>query len=65
MRMSVRQSDGVVDVSVFLTENEADGVARALRARLEGDEGYQGPAYHLHTEDGEGSELTIRVLDPE
>jgi hypothetical protein len=48
-----------------LTEQEADQVAQALRSRLEGKAGYQGPAYHLHIEDGQGSELTIAVLDPE
>jgi hypothetical protein len=66
VKINVRQSEeGAADVWVFLTESEADGVAHALRARLEGDAGYRGPGYHLHVEDGEGSELTICVLDPE
>ncbi len=64
MKINVRQAQGVSDVSVFLTEREADGVAQALRSRLEGETGYEGPDYHLHLEDGEGSELTIGVLDP-
>jgi hypothetical protein len=65
MRINVRQADGVSDVSVFLTEDEADSVARALRSRLEGATGYEGPGYHLHIETADGSELTIGVLDPE
>jgi hypothetical protein len=65
MRIDVRQAGGISDVSVFLTEREAAEVAKALRFRLDGDVGYQGPGYHLHLEDGEGSELTIGVLDPE
>jgi hypothetical protein len=65
MEINVRQAQGISDVSVFLTEREADEVARALRSRLEGEAGYQGPGYHLYLEDGEGSELTIGVLDPE
>jgi hypothetical protein len=65
MRISVRQSDGAADVAVFLTESEADEVARALRSRLGREPGYESPGYHLHIEDGEGSELTIGVLDPE
>jgi hypothetical protein len=64
MKINVRQAQGVSDVSVFLTEREAEGVAKALRSRLEGEAGYEGPGYHLHLEDGEGSELTIGVLDP-
>jgi hypothetical protein len=64
MKINVRQAEGVSDVSVFLTEHEADGVAKELRSRLEGEAGYEGPGYHLHLEDGEGSELTIGVLDP-
>lgn len=50
---------------VLFTEHEADEVARALRSRVEGEAGHQGPGYHLHLEDGEGSELTIGVLDHE
>ena len=64
MKILVRQAEGVSDVSVFLTEREADEVSRALRSRLEGEAGYQGPGYHLHLEDDDGSELTIAVLDP-
>jgi len=64
MKINVRQAQGVSDVSVFLTGREADGVAKSLRSRLEGEAGYEGPGYHLHLEDGEGSELTIGVLDP-
>ena len=64
MKINVRQAQGISDVSVFLTEREADGVAQALRSRLEGEAGYEGPGYHLHLEDGEGSELTIGVIDP-
>jgi hypothetical protein len=66
MKMNVRVGDDVSsDVWVFLTEEEADGVARALRSRLEDEAGHRGPGYHLHVEDGEGSELTIAVLDAE
>jgi hypothetical protein len=66
MKMSVRQGEGSAsDVWVFLTERESEGVAKALRARLEGEAGHKGPGYHLHLEDDEGSELTIAVLDPE
>jgi hypothetical protein len=65
MQIKVRQAQGVSDVSVFLTEREADEVARALRSRLEQATGHHGPGYHLHLEDGEGSELTIGVLDPD
>ena len=66
MKFSVLPAaDGPVDVAVFLTEREAESVAKALLARLQGDPGRQGPGYHLHLEDGEGSELTIGVLDPE
>jgi hypothetical protein len=63
MKINVGQAPGVWDVSVFLTEREADGVAQALRSRVEGEAGYEGPGYHLHLEDGEGSELTIGFLD--
>jgi hypothetical protein len=49
---------------VVLTEREADGVARALGSRLDGETGYPGPGYHLHLED-DGGELTIAVLDEE
>jgi hypothetical protein len=62
MRMRIAQGEGRADVWVFLTEAEADGVARALRSRLDGEAGYHGPGYHLHLEDDEG-ELTIAVLD--
>ena len=65
VKINVRQAQGVSDVWVFLTEREANEVARALRSRLEGEAGYQGPGYHLHLEDDEGLELTIGVLDPE
>jgi hypothetical protein len=66
LKINVRQADdGSMDVSVFLTETEADEVAKALRLRLDDDPGHRGPGYHLHVEDGEGSELTIGVLDPE
>jgi hypothetical protein len=66
MKMTVRQGEGnALEVWVFLTERESDGVAKALRARLEGEAGHKGPGYHLHLEDDEGSELTIAVLDPE
>jgi hypothetical protein len=63
--ITIRQNGDQSDVSVHLTETEAEGVAHALRARLDGEPGYRGPGYHLHIEDGEGSELTIGVLDPE
>jgi hypothetical protein len=64
MKMNTRQSgDESADVSVFLTEEEAYGLAKALRSRLDGDEGYRGPGYHLHLEAADGSELTIGVLD--
>jgi hypothetical protein len=49
---------------VFVTEAEADGVARALRSRVDGEAGHQGPGYHLHLEDEQG-ELTLAVLDEE
>lgn len=65
MRMTVRQGDDSADVWVFLTEAEADGIARALRSRLNGEAGHQGPGYHLHVDDGSATELTIAVLDPE
>jgi hypothetical protein len=66
MKITTRGSDeGTSDVWVYLTEQEADQVAQALRSRLEGKAGYHGPAYHLHIADGQGSELTIAVLDPE
>lgn len=67
MRITVRQSeDGVSDVLVILTEHEADGVAHALRSRLNGEPGHRGPGYHLHLDaEDEGSELTISVLDPD
>lgn len=65
MKINVRSAEGVSEVSVFLTEREADDLARALRSRLQGEAGYRGPGYHLHIEDDEGSELTIGVLDPE
>jgi hypothetical protein len=66
VKINVRQSsEGVSDVVVLLTEREADGLARALRARLEGEAGHRGPGYHLHLDDGAGSELTIGVLDPD
>jgi hypothetical protein len=44
MKINVRQAEGVSDVSVFLTEHEADGVAKALRSRLEGDVATKAPA---------------------
>ena len=66
MKLTTRVSDeGTSDVSVFLTEQEADQLAQALRSRLEDEAGYHGPGYHLHFEDGHGSELTVAVLDPE
>jgi hypothetical protein len=64
MKISIRQADGHSDVVVFLTEREADGLSQALRSRLEGKPGFHGHGYHLHLE-GEGSELTIGILDPE
>ena len=64
MKISIRQAEGHSDVAVFLTEREADGLSQALRSRLEGKPGFQGPGYHLHLE-GEDAELTIGVLDPE
>jgi hypothetical protein len=48
----------------FLIERETEAVAKVLKARLGGEAGHKGPGYHLHLEDGEGSELTIAVLDP-
>jgi hypothetical protein len=65
MKISIREAEGHSGVLVFLTEREADGVSQALRSRLEGKPGFQGPGYHLHLEDDDGSELTIGVLDPE
>jgi hypothetical protein len=65
MKMTIRQAEGFADVAVFLTEDEAASVAQALSSRLDGKNGYRGPGYHLHLEDGQGSELTIGVLDPE
>lgn len=66
MKINVQPAtDGTADISVMLTELEAEEVAEALRARLQGESGHRGPGYHLHLEDGEGSELTIGVLDPE
>jgi hypothetical protein len=65
MRLNVRSSETRSDVWVFLTEGEAEGVAKALLSRIEREDGYRGPGYHLHLEDDEGSELTIGVLDPE
>jgi hypothetical protein len=66
MRMTIEQREGWADVWVFLTEADADGVARALRSRLDREAGYQGPGYHFHLEDDEGSgEFTLGVLDPE
>jgi hypothetical protein len=61
----VQASDGPADISVFLTEREAEEVVRALGSRLVGDTGHEAPGYHLHLQDGDGSELTIGVLDPE
>jgi hypothetical protein len=63
--MSVRSSEPHADVWVYLTEAEADELAQALRSRIDGEEGYRGPGYHLHIEDSTGSELTVCVLDPE
>jgi hypothetical protein len=65
MKINVRQNGGRSDVSVFLTEREAEDIAQALRFRLDGKEGFRGPGYHLHVEGAEGSELTIGVIDPE
>ena len=66
MRLFFRSGeDAAADVLVLLTEREAEEVAKALRARLRGERGHEGPGYPLHLEDGEGSELTIGVLDPE
>jgi hypothetical protein len=64
MKMTVQQRDGSAEVLVFLTEEEAENIARALRSRLDGEVGHRGPCYHLHVEDGGGSELTLAVLDP-
>lgn len=55
MKINVRQNDGRSDVSVFLTEREAEDIALALRFRLDGKEGFRVPGYNLHVEDGEGS----------
>ena len=49
---------------MLLTEAEAEQVATALRARLDGGPGYAGPGYHLHLNDGR-SEFTMGVLDSE
>jgi len=66
MKMHVITSaDGASDILILLTEREAEDLARALQLRLEGATGHHGPGYHLHIEDGEGSELTIGVLDAE
>jgi hypothetical protein len=62
--MTVRSSEPEADVWVYLTEAEAEELAQALRSRLEGTEGYRGPGYHLHMDDGAGSERTVCVLDP-
>ena len=60
MKINVTSSEGVSDISVFLTESEADDLARSLPVeRLDGEPGYRGPGYSMHIEDGEGSELTI------
>jgi hypothetical protein len=64
-KITIRQSGDQSDVCVLLTEAEAERVAKALRARLNAEAGYRGPGYRLHIKDGEGSELTIGVLDPE
>ena len=65
MKITATQSDGATDVWLSLTEDEAAAVAGALRSRLEEQPGYRGPGYHLHLDDGHGSELTIVVLDPD
>jgi hypothetical protein len=64
MKITVRHAKGTSDVLILLTEGEADELAKALRSRLEGEAGHQGPGYHLHLEDG-SVEVTIGVLDPE
>jgi hypothetical protein len=64
VELTVRSSsNGASDVLVFLTEAEAEEVANALRSRIDGEEGFRGPGYHLHLEEASGSELTIGVLD--
>jgi len=63
-QLSIRSSEPLADVWVFLTEAEAEQLAHALQSRLDGAMGYRGPGYDLHIEDGEGSELTVCVLDP-
>jgi hypothetical protein len=65
VEISVRRKGTTSDVLVLLSEAEAEGVASALRARLEREPGHQGPGYHLHIEDGNGSEFTLGVLDPD
>jgi hypothetical protein len=64
MKLSIRSSEPLADVWVYLTETEAKQLAHALQSRLAGTVGHRGPDYHLHIEDGEGSELTVCVLDP-
>jgi hypothetical protein len=62
--MTIKQGEEWDEVLVVLTEREADGVARALGSRLNGESGYQRPGYHLHLED-DGGQRTIAVLDEE
>jgi hypothetical protein len=52
-------------VLVYLSPSEAEELQEALRNRLDGREGYRGPAYHLHITDESGNELTVGVLDDE
>ncbi len=64
MKLRVRSAEPLADVWLYLTEAEAEQLAHALRSRLDDEDGYRGPGYHLHIDDGEGSELTVCVLDP-
>jgi hypothetical protein len=66
MEITVRhRGDEAADIWVSLTEEEADGVATALRSRLQGETGFEGPGYRFHLDGGNDSELTIAVLDRE
>jgi hypothetical protein len=57
-----RGAEHLSDVLVYLTTSEASELQRALGARLERREGYQGPAWHCHIADAE-AELSVGVFD--
>jgi hypothetical protein len=50
---------------MFIALSRGSWLAQALRFRLDGEEGFRGSGYHVHVEDGDGSERAIRLLDPE